>query len=441
MKAYNAPKLHSGQWQVASSVLSAQRPHISVLACGARWGKDRLCVTLLLAMATHMAILERERREKANLIPRVLCWYVAPTFSLLRQMWEELTYFGGMIPGLTLNRADLRAFLPGGIQIEFKSADNPGSLLARGLDMVVATEAARIRREAWENSLLTRLSSPGRGPNGKGGIAVLNSTPNGRNWFYELYQRGLNDPTNYVKSWHFTSFDSPLANREELMRHKAFMPDLAFRQEYLAEFLAYGGSVFRRIENSFEVYPFPCSAQGTVVIGIDWGRYDDRTVAVAIDAPTVGKYRVVNVLTLDKMPYERQMQQIKAFCDRYPSARIIAESNGLGDPLIAQLRAVTRKRIEPFATTAVSKRQIVDYASMLFEQGSIMLPAQMRGGVKVSACENLTNELSAFEIVERATGYSFSAPAGQHDDHVMAFCIALSGRQHTAGASRLDIVH
>lgn len=442
MKAYRAPKLHKGQWEVASAMLGKDRPHIGVLACGARWGKDRLCVNLLLSMATHMAILEKERRAKANLIPRVLCWYVAPTFSLLRQMWEEMTYFGSMVPGLKLNRSDLRAYLPNDIQIEFKSADNPSSLLARGLDMIVATEAARIKREAWENSLLTRLSSPGRGPGGKGGVAVLNSTPNGRNWFYELYQRGLSDPTGYVKSWHFTSFDSPLANRAELLRHKEFMPEMAFKQEYLAEFLAYGGSVFRRIEDCFEVFPFPAQAEGAVSIGIDWGRYNDRTAVVAIDAPynSRGVYRVINVLTLNKVPYERQMQQIGAFCDLYPSACIIAESNGLGDPLIAQLRSATKKRVIPFATTAASKRQIIDYASMMFEQKAVKLPAVLKSGIKVSACEVLTNELTAFEITEKATGYSFGAPKGQHDDHVMAFCIALNGRNLAGRGAKIDII-
>lgn len=180
ISSWRTGPLHPTQAGVYEALTSRRPPKISVLACGARWGKDRLCIYLLLHWATRMATVERERRQRERLIPRVLCWYVAPTFALLRQAWDEITEFAGEVPGVKFNRAELRVYLPGDVQIEFKSADRPGSLLSRGLDLVVCTEAARTKRDAWENAILTRLASPGRGPWGRGGLAILNSTPNGK---------------------------------------------------------------------------------------------------------------------------------------------------------------------------------------------------------------------------------------------------------------------
>lgn len=393
---------------------------------------------VLLHYITIMAHLEAERREREKLIPRVLCWYVAPTFGLLRQAWDEMQEFAKDFPGVKFNRGQMRVFLPGDAQIEFKSADNPGGLLSRGLDVVVCTEAARMKREAWQNSLQTRLASPGRGFNGTGGIAILNSTPNGRNWFWELYNSAKNDRSGYMRAWHFTSYDNPGISVKLLDVQRQSLPDRVFRQEYLAEFIEGGGSVFRRVQESLQAYDFPCASRGRVTIGIDWGRYNDRTAIVAIGA-TGDKYRVLNYDLYNKLTYDAQMRAISAFVSAYPSAQIIAEANSLGDPLIDRLHKETKRKILPFTTTAVTKKIIVEGAATLMEQGAIELPGKFTHGVLLSNARELTDELAQYEVTIGRTGNAaYSAPAGFHDDLVMAFCFALNGSMAKRASGRLE---
>jgi predicted phage terminase large subunit-like protein len=72
-----------------------------------------------------------------------------------------------------------RIALPGGGSVEVKSGDNADGLRGEGLDGVVLDEAAFLDEYVWEHAIRPSLSD-------KEGWAMFLSTPNGRNWFYEL---------------------------------------------------------------------------------------------------------------------------------------------------------------------------------------------------------------------------------------------------------------
>ena len=424
-------------------ILGALHPHqlevyldrskIRVLACGARWGKDRLTIMDMLTKCCWMARHEAQRRR--GLIPPVLAWYVAPTYGLLRQAWEELEYFAGAVRGVRFNRGRLQVFLPGGVEIECKSADNPGSLLSRGLDYIAVTEAARVKREAWEKSLVTRLSSPGRGVDGTGGMALLNSTPEGQNWFYNLWQRGQTDTTGYVKSWRFSTYDNPYIDPAQIDRHRELLPDRVFRQEYMAEFLPGGGSVFRRLADAWQVYDYPVPPAPDewgvpYTIGVDWGRHTDST-AITVIRHDPDRCVLVDHRLLTGVGYQEQIAAIAALCEIYPAATVIAESNGLGDPLVETLRNEIPNALKPFATTAVSKKNIIESLSFIIEKGGLWLPAVMTHGVITPAITELMDQLGAYTATARAGGImSYSAPAGQHDDLVMSLAFAVCGQTY-----------
>lgn len=411
------PKLHPGQQEVYNSPA-----RIRVLACGARWGKDRLTIIDMLSKVTWMSTAEAERRK--TLIPAVLAWYVAPTYGLLRQSWEELHFFLADYPDAKYNESLKRCFLPGGIQIEFKSADRPGSLLARGLDYIAVTEAARCKEQAWTQGLSTRLISPGRGPFGVGGLALLNSTPEGRNWFKDLYDRGQNDTTGYIKSWHFTSYDNPFINPEELDRQRKFMPENAFRQEYLAEFVATGGDVFSGVNECRYEYSYPVKDEGTLsfYIGIDWGRMNDSTVCIVLVSDGE-KLQIANMLRMTGLSYASQLQQIKELAQKYPSAQVIPENNSIGSPLIEQLFGMIDNPIRPFNTTATTKKQVIAALSVAIEQRDIGIPMIDDDDIKT-----LIDELYSYRTeVTRSGLITYNAAPGCHDDCVMALAFALSG--------------
>lgn len=415
---------------------------IRVLACGARWGKDRLTILDMLVKCQWLATHERERRK--SLIPAVLAWYVAPNYSLLRQSWEELQYFTAGVKGVKFNKSALQCFLPHGIEIEFKSADNPGRLLSRGLDYVAVTEAARMKKESWEKSLITRLSSPGRGVNGSGGMAILNSTPEGQNWFYDLYKQGQhNRNEGYIKSWRFTSYDNPYIDKDQLDKHKELLPEKVFRQEYLAEFIAGGGSVFRRLGDAWQVYPYPQLPEKDewgipYTIGIDWGRHTDST-AVTVIKHDVEKCRLVNHLILTGIGYAEQIEAIKRICEQYPEATVIPESNGLGDPLVEQLKQEINNPVLPFTTTATSKKNIIESLAYILETGGLELPAQEEHDVLSPVIPEIMEQLTSYEVKASSNGIlSYSAPSGKHDDCVMSLAFAVCGKQQNS--SKLEVI-
>lgn len=415
---------------------------VRVLACGARWGKDRLTIFDMLVKLQWMARAERERRRA--LIPSVLAWYVAPNYSLLRQAWEELQHYTADISGARYNQSKLQCFLPGGVEIEFKSADNPGSLLSRGLDYIAVTEAARIKPEAWQKSLVTRLSSPGRGPGGLGGLALLNSTPEGQNWYYDLWRQGQAYTDGYIKSWQYTSYDNPYIDPAQLDRHKSLLPERVFRQEYLAEFVAGGGSVFRRLGDAWQSYKYPqppsINEWGvTYTIGVDWGRHTDST-AVMVIRHDPDRCVLVDHRLLTGIGYTEQIAAIAALCDIYDDAYVIPESNGLGDPLIEQLRLEISNSIIPFVTTAVSKKNIIESLSYIIETGGLMLPAKDEHGLPQPVVPELMDQLAAYTATVKPGGLvSYSAPVGKHDDCVMALAFAVCGKSVNASKG-LDVI-
>ena len=429
--------LHSGQAQIWNTFKTAEPPKITVIAAGARWGKDRFCLQAMISLAQRMYITEHERRRAQRLVPPVLAWYIAPTFSLLRQSVDELKAIAAACRYIKINLSELRAYIGDAIQIEFKSADKPGSLLARGLDIAVMTEAARIKEDSFQQAILTRLSSPGRGFNGKGGLCILNSTPNGQNWFYDMYKKAQNNMSlqepseRYMQAFHFTSYDSPLANKAELDRHRAILPDSVFRQEYLAEFTNKQGAVFHKLAEALEQYSYPVKERenhGLKYIGIDFGRRKDRT-AIAVISKQGNEIRLLNFRLLKNCEYNTQISIISSICDMYPSAEVIPECNSLGDPLIAELKGAVCNKITPFYTSHTSKQNLIETVVSMFERQEIRLPADSAGAVKGEVKE-LFEELCAFEVVETGKSglYGYSAPNGKHDDGVMAFCLAAAGK-------------
>ena len=130
-----------------------------------------------------------DRTEKKG---RLNYWIVAPTYALTDVAKEEIfDILGAEIEDpktsplvKSWNGSKLRLVLKGNIYIEFKSAEKPETLVARGLDGVWIDEAGRCAAVTWAN-LRARIAD-------RQGWALFTTTPMGKNWFYEeVYKLGL----------------------------------------------------------------------------------------------------------------------------------------------------------------------------------------------------------------------------------------------------------
>lgn len=126
--------------------------------------------------------------------------------------------------------------LPNGAEISVKSAQEPDALRGVGLDGVVCDEAAFFDQEAWTDSLRPALAD-------KQGWAIFITTPQGHNWFYDLFQYAGHEDG--WERWHRPTRDNPLITDAELAAARRENA-IKFRQEYEADFEAVQGSIFRR---------------------------------------------------------------------------------------------------------------------------------------------------------------------------------------------------
>lgn len=177
-----------------------------VISGAARTGKDRSCTMEFTNKFIEMLNEERDY----TYVPKVHGWIIAPTFRLAGQLLREIMNTFPRELVVNFDKENLVIDTINGGLIEFRSADDPDSLVSVGLDIVWITEAARIKQfDIVVGNITDRLDSPGRGPNGTGGLLLVNSSPRGRTFFNEVCKWGIeggqkqrpNWETFYVSRW------------------------------------------------------------------------------------------------------------------------------------------------------------------------------------------------------------------------------------------------
>jgi phage terminase large subunit-like protein len=360
-----------------------------VLACGRRFGKTHVgkCAIMRAARSHHQA-----------------CWWIAPTYGMASQVWRELKTAANNVHGIHITESERRIDFPGGGWLAIRSAHNPDRLRGAGLDFVVLDEAAFMHPSVWPEIVRPMLLE-------RKGRALFLSSPNGLNWFWEIYQQGMSRKR-FWRAYHYTSADNPIIAPDELESIRAQTPERVFREEYLAEFLADVGQVFRGIT---EAATAPLDAQpdpnSRYVVGIDWGRENDSTAIVVIDATT---RHMVALDRFNQVSWSLQRARLVAIYEHWQPTVIWAEANSIGSPNIEALQAEGLP-VRPFVTTAKSKPPLIEDLSLAIERCDLALLPD----------ETLLGELASYRM-ERlpAGGYRYSAPPGLHDDLVIATALA-----------------
>ena len=94
------------------------------------------------------------------------------------------------------------------------------------------------------------------------------STPKGKNFFYYQFLKG-NTGSNKYKSFEFVSSDNPHSNPDIIQMAKESLPEVLFRQEYLAHFVD-NSAVFENIDTLAVVEPITVPKPGNKYFaGID----------------------------------------------------------------------------------------------------------------------------------------------------------------------------
>lgn len=382
------PALHPGQRQIRQA---ARR--FNVAACGRRFGKTTLGITLLV---------------ETLLQGRPAGWF-SPSYKFLADTWRQMKLVLAEVIRQK-SEAEHRIELITGGTLDMWSLDDPGAGRGRRYQRVIIDEAARVRHldDAWNGSIRPTLTD-------LQGDAWFFSTPRGRNYFWQLFALGQDAAWPDWISWQLPTSANPYIAPVEIAAAEQQLPARIFAQEYLATFLDDGGGIFRNVRAAATATPQERAFPGhAYIFGVDWGKYEDFTVLTVLD---VTSRAVAMFDRFHQIDYTLQMQRLQALAERFPPQAIIAERNAMGEPLIEHLQRQGWP-VVPFTTTHASKTLLIDLLALTLEQGTLRLlpdPA-------------LLAELEAYEA-ERLPGGTlrYGAPEGMHDDCVMSLALAVWG--------------
>lgn len=199
-------------------------------------------------------------------VPKANAWYVAQTLSRAREVgWDSLQDFLDLVRPAVKRTNDTRMLIlfSNGSRLSFRGAENENALRGSGLTFVVLDEAAFVAREVWARILRPALAD-------RKGRGVICSSPNGLNWFHELWLRAQKAPTWATFRW--PSKMNPLMTPAELADARAMCSGPEFAQEYEAEFVTRAGQVYADFGEENLVAPFsPKAVEHNVYLGFDPG--------------------------------------------------------------------------------------------------------------------------------------------------------------------------
>ncbi len=417
--------------------------------------------------------------------------WVAPTYNVAERGIEAFrTIAEGFVNvcGRAPSRVEFTG-TAGPVRVWFLSADNPDNIRGFGFQGLVIDEAASIPQDVWHYVLRPTIAQTL-------GWAVFVSTPKGRNWFYDLFTRGMDPGEKDYASFSFPSKASPYFPEKEWEEARRTLPEDVFKQEYEAEFLEDSAGVFRNVDACLIAdcrLPIvdcgkgeggttdghgsdgggDCTTKDTkgtkedgvgifsqsrkereeeyhrhVVIGCDVAKHTDWTVLIAMDAETGRCFAMERFNQLD---WPIQKERIVGFARKY-RGRVILDATGVGDPILDDLKRVLPD-IEGFRLSAQSKTELIQRLIVAVEQCKVSWPAGRSGSsgqlavgsehpsssdYGVAGWDVLTNEMKRYEYVIGPSGrISYGAPSGYHDDCVMALALANHRRWESESCGRM----
>ena len=389
---------HAGQRAVLES-----DARFRIVGCGRRWGKTEVCA--------HEAF--RRLGE-----PDTLVWWVAPTYDIADIGFDAVD---DVIPEPLIDGSPKRTKpkaidLRNGSRISFRSADREDSLRGEGLDLLILDEAAMIPDRAWQKELRPTLSDTL-------GDMIAISTPKGRNWFFEWFERGETDDHADVRGWQSSTYANPHVPDEEIDAARRELPERVFRQEYLAEFIDESGGVFTDLdERFFTLDASPSNPSEPFAHGWDFARHQDYLVGIVLDADG----RLVHFDRSQGDAWPQIQRKIERVAADYPG--IVAVDASRDNKIVSDLAdSLGNAVIEPVKFSPKRKRELIEDLIATMEAGELSAPeiAQLR------------HELSVFEYDVTPSGnVRYNAPEGFHDDCVDALALAVSQLDRLAGISR-----
>lgn len=384
------PRPHAGQ-----RILLDGANRFNVVSCGRRFGKTTLGGNILskyILTGTHAA-------------------WAAPTYRLLEEAYNDhLRIYRPVISNAT-KAPSPRIELITGTHIDYWTLTDP-SIIGRGrkYGVFVLDEAAMARHleTAWTEAIRPTLTD-------YKGDAWFLSTPKGHNYFKTLFDKGSDETEPEWSSFQMPTTMNPFIDPEEVAAAGRGIPSLAFKQEYLAEFVDSFGA---RIKREWMRYG-ECPAGLPVVLGVDLAistkTEADYTAVVALSRDELGTIYVRDVVR-ERLEFAGVIRLIGKMAEKWKPTAIHIEQVQYQAAVIQELM---RNTTLPVRGIKPDKDKVTRFSPLeaRYEHGQIYHCPGLPGFWE--------DELMSF-------------PVGLHDDCVDAMAYAFGGLQTRRGFFAAD---
>ena len=356
----------------------------------------------------EILLIETLVKSKTN------CAYISPSFAQGKKVFREIAALLNQTKLIAKkNSTDLTISLINGSFLQFFTAQSPTAIRGQTISgLLVIDEAAYLPETTPDGQLLWSMVIQPITKAKKPKILFI-STPNGKQGlFYDKYLEGLNSDT--VKTVECNIYTDSTISKEEIEELKATTPPLAFKQEFLCEFLDSALTVFEGFEGQF----------------IDYQRVKfDSNVWIGVDLSTSGEDETI-VTICNKEGYSKQKlvtgnldAKYRKIADIINSEKKLVmcycEANGIGEPMINEIRKLVKQKSKVlyFITTNENKSEMV---------GSLQLDISQNKTFFDKEEKELYKQMGVFtyKVNKQTRRITYAAKEPYHDDRVMSLMIA-----------------
>lgn len=406
----------------ANDVVYGKKPFITCLKYGRQTGKS------------YWALMDMMSRGMNT--PNQKIRFVTPAYSLATKHMQTIdSMFNGFEDVKDkifkkIRYKEQEYTFHNGTVASFLSAESEDNLRGDTCHFMYIDEAAFMKETTYTEILLPMLTRT------KGRVAMF-STPNGKNWFYDIYQKGLK-PENHHLVHSLSATYEDLSDQDDyedilrvIMALKDTMSTNAFNREVMGEFISdkslfAGVAESRKSKEWYDEYNKASVEYHNSVriapkkfLGIDIGVVNDFTVLTCIDINNV----VVDVdrfnMSDERYTHKEFKERIYKFYKKHEAdmQSCYMEINNkelLFDELLDEYGM---HKLNEVRTSAMNKPVMVDQLIKLFDEYAITIPFN----------EELEKELYAFSSIQnKVTGkWQYRGSEGIHDDMVMSLILAV----------------
>lgn len=382
--------------------------------CGRRFGKSTMA---------------GEDMEYKLFQPKKTYWIVGPTYDLgekeFRVIWDDLIVKMELGKDPSIKKAynkkqgNMYIEFPWGTSLTVRSADHPENLVGEALDWVIMSEAAKHKQETWERFIRPALAD-------KRGGADFPTTPEGYNWYYDLWMLGQDATIPEYSSWRFPSWTNsivyPGGERDpEIILLRRTMSKEAFDQEIGADFGSFVGKIYPEWDATKHVTNVPFLPYLPNYIAFDWG-YTNPLAAVEFQVTPNDEIRVWRLHYRAYTRVEDHCNMIKNQ-DQPPGYHLDMCFGDAADPEAVQTVSINLAPCIAMPEAKTNWRQGIDLVRSFLERevgedeygGPIYGPAFFVD----FKCADLIREFNNYKAPQSVKGKNVQEIGLRQDDHAL----------------------